>query len=338
MSTENLPKLIQAMLDPSFYPHEAEKVQLAQTHISFVLLAGEYVYKVKKPVDFGFLNFTTLEKREHFCREELLLNRRLCPSLYLDVLAIYQGGDKFSLNPSADPVEYCLKMARMPEDKMMGNVIKAGALDEKKLDQIVAILVQFYDKAEGGKEIQDFGTGKSVAVNVLENFEQTENFIGCDALSQKQFDTITSYAKDFLTRETLFTERIASDKIRDCHGDLYSANICLAEQVYIFDCIEFNQRFRYCDVASDVAFLAMDLDYQGLEKLSEYFIDRFMEASKDTELKKMLNFYKCYRAYVRGKIGLFTAHSPEVDETTKNLCLEQAQKYFLLAARYAGAK
>jgi aminoglycoside phosphotransferase family enzyme len=338
MSPENLPKLIQAMLDPSFYPHEAAEVLLVQTHISFVLLAGAYVYKVKKPVDFGFLNFTTLEKREHFCREELLLNRRLCPSLYLEVLAIHQQGENFSLKGPGAPVEYCLKMARMPEDKMMPKVIKAGELDKPKLARIVEILVQFYNKAAGDSEIQAFGTAESVAVNVLENFEQTRSFIGCEALQQGQFDTITAYAHDFLQKESLFQERIAAQKIRDCHGDLYSANICLADQIYIFDCIEFNQRFRYCDVASDVAFLAMDLDYQGLANLSDYFIERFMAASNDPGLKKMLNFYKCYRAYVRGKIGLFTAHSPEVDEGTKKTCLEQAQKYFLLAERYAEAK
>jgi hypothetical protein len=338
MSVNNLPKFIKAMLDPSFYPHETEKVQLVQTHISFVLIAGEYAYKVKKPVDFGFLNFTTLEQREHFCQQELLLNRRLCPTLYLDVLPITQTEESFSLSGAGKTVEFCLKMARMPEDKMMAKVIQAGELGAKKLDEIVAILVGFYNKAEGGEAIQDFGTAKSVAVNVLENFDQTETFIGCEALSRKQFDSITSYAKDFLKQESLFNERVAAGKIRDCHGDLYSANICLADQVYIFDCIEFNERFRYCDVASDVAFLAMDLDYQQLEYLSDYFIDRFIEASNDPDLKKMLNFYKCYRAYVRGKIGLFTAHSPEVDEATKSLCLEQAKKYFLLAERYAEAK
>lgn len=337
MSSDNLPRVIQAMLNPSFYPHDAENVRLVQTHISFVLIAGEFVYKVKKPVDFGFLNFTTLEKRRHFCQEELLLNRRLCPSLYLNVLPISQEGDNFSLNGPGEPVEYCLKMVRMPEEKMMANVIKAGSLDEKKLAQIVDILVHFYDTAAGGAEIKEFGTAKSVTVNVLENFEQTEGFIGCEALSQKQFDQITSYAKNFLTKEALFDERIAADKIRDCHGDLYSANICLTDQVYIFDCIEFNQRFRYCDVASDVAFLAMDLDYQGLETLSDFFINRFMAGSQDNGIKKMLNFYKCYRAYVRGKIGLFTAHSPEIDDTIKNVCLKQAKQYFLLAERYAAS-
>jgi aminoglycoside phosphotransferase family enzyme len=335
MTTEQLPKPIQALLDPAAYPHEVEEVKLVQTHISFVLLAGEFVYKIKKPVDFGFLNFTTLEKRKYFCEEELQLNRRLCPSLYLEVLPINQDGDKINLAGSGETVEYCLKMDRMPEYKMMCNVIKDGALSEAVLDKIVDILVPFYEKADCSDEIKDFGSSESVAVNVLENFEQTETFIGCQALSQTQFDKISAYANNFLENIDLFAERIAAGRIRDCHGDLYSANICLAEQVFIFDCIEFNQRFRYCDVASDVAFLAMDLDYQGLAELSDYFINTFIARSGDQGVVKVLNFYKCYRAYVRGKIGLFTAHSPEVDEATKAICLNQAEHYFKLAQKYA---
>ena len=133
----------------------------------------------------------------------------------------------------------------------------------------------------------------------------------------------------------LFAERQAAGHICDCHGDLYSANICLADRVYIYDCIEFNQRFRYCDVASDVAFLAMDLDYHGLTQLSTYFIDRFVAASKDPGLLEMLNFYKGYRAYVRGKIGLFTASDPAVDAQFRTQCIDDATRYFRLAEQYA---
>jgi len=219
----------------------------------------------------------------------------------------------------------------------MGNIIKRGELTKEMVDAIVAKLVPFYEQADGGAEIKEFGSAKSVSVNVLENFEQTESFIGCPALSQAQFDNISNYARKFLGAEALFNQRINADKIRDCHGDLYSANICLADQVYIFDCIEFNERFRYCDVASDAAFLAMDLDYHGLSELAEHFIASLTKASGDDGLREMLNFYKCYRAYVRGKIGLFTAHDPQVDEATKNSCLEQAAKYFKLAEQYAGA-
>ncbi|HIJ79034.1 MAG: hypothetical protein OEY01_08455 [Desulfobulbaceae bacterium] len=337
MAEAMLPPFIQFMLQPEIYPHPVSEVTLVQTHISYVLLAGDYVYKIKKPVDFGFLNFTTLEKRRHFCEQELVLNRRLCPDLYLGLATVTQEGDTFALDGAGVPVDYAVKMARMPEEAMMAKAIARGEVTESTLDAIVDLLVPFYEKADGGEQIKEFGTAKAVSVNVLENFEQTQGFIGCPALSQAQFDAISSYARDFLGKQDLFASRIQAGRVRDCHGDLYSANICLADEIYIFDCIEFNQRFRYCDVASDVAFLAMDLDFHGLAPLSDYFISRFCGASGDSDLKKMLNFYKCYRAYVRGKIGLFTAHAPEVDEVTKQGCFAQAKKYFELAERYATA-
>ncbi len=333
MSDANLPAYITYFLDPHHYDHAVDEVKLVQTHISFVLIAGDFVYKFKKTVDFGFLNFTTLDKRKYYCEQELILNRRLCADIYLQTFPVNQQGDDFAFNGAGEVVEYGLKMKKMPLDRMMIDVISAGGVDRQTMDDIVDILVPFYDKAASGADIQGFGTAQSVSVNVLENFEQTQGFVGQGALSAEQFATISSYATSFLKQKELFKQRCAW--VKDCHGDLYSANICLDTPVYIFDCIEFNERFRYCDVASDVAFLAMDLDFQGLAELSAYFIERFVEMSADTSLMEVLNFYKCYRAYVRGKIGLFTAHAPEVGAATKASSLEMAGKYFQLAERYA---
>lgn len=332
-----LPDFITGLLQSKTYPHPASKVRLVQTHISYVLLAGDFVYKIKKPVNFGFLDFSSLEKRRFFCGREVELNRRLCPDLYLGVVAITRSGAGFALDGPGEAVEYAVKMARMDEARMMDRIIEAGQLNEATLDRIVEILVSFYEEAEGGAVLAGFGTPEAVSVNVLENFQQTEGFVGCASLSPQQFQGIGDYVRAFLAKGELFMARIAADRIRDCHGDLYSANICLSEPILIFDCIEFNERFRYCDVASDVAFLAMDLDYHNLPELSGYFTSRFIERSGDRGLTSMLDFYKCYRAYVRGKIGLFTAHAPEVDADTKAAGLAQAGRYFQLAERYAGA-
>ncbi|MBU4261030.1 MAG: hypothetical protein KKC76_04010 [Proteobacteria bacterium] len=331
----SLPDFITWFLDPAHYDHPVDRVELVQTHISYVLLAGDFVYKFKKPVNFGFLDFTTLDKRHHYCQQELLLNRRLCPDIYLDVFSVFRQGAGFTFGGTDEPVDYGVRMKMMPQERMMGRMIERGELSTSHINDIVATLVPFYKRAAGGGEIASFGTAQAVGVNVLENFDQTRGFIGKGALEQSQFDAISSYARAFLHNESLFLERSAN-RVKDCHGDLYSANICLADKVYIFDCIEFNERFRYCDVASDVAFLAMDLDFHGLKTLSDFFIDRFVAASGDTGLLAVLPFYKCYRAYVRGKIGLFTAHAPEVDERTRNSALVQAEKYFLLAEKYAG--
>lgn len=338
MSEVNLPAYIRYLQQENSYSHPAADVSLVQTHISFVLLAGDYVYKWKKPVDFGFLNFSTLEKRKFYCEQELLLNRRLCPDIYEELVTVTEEGEAFCLNGSGKVVEYGIRMKRMPEEKMMGRVMAAGGLTHAHIDAIIETLVPFYQAAAGDRTIQDFGRSESVAVNVLENFEQTEAFIDQGALSQLQFDTISSYAREFLSHEERFQARIAEGKIRDCHGDMHSANICLADSVYIFDCIEFNERFRYTDVAADVAFLAMDLDFHGLSELSHYFVEQFAEKSADPGLFVVLDFYKCYRAYVRGKIGLFTAADPAVDEETATHCLEQAKKHFSLAEKYAEAR
>lgn len=338
MTQANLPPFIQTLLEPAAYPHPVTEVRLVQTHISFVLLAGQFVYKFKKPVNFGFLDFSSLEQRKFCCEQELLLNRRLCPEIYLDLVRVTRDGDGYRFNGSGEVVEYGVKMARMPEERMMGRVIAAGGLTRSHLDALVAVLVPFYERAEHNPAIDRFGTAEGVAVNVLENFEQTKCFVGRGALSAEQFEAISAFARGVLAREELFNRRIAEGRIRDCHGDLYSANICLADKVYIYDCIEFNQRFRYCDVASDIAFLAMDLDYHGLPELSAYFVDRFAAAAGDPGLHELLPFYKCYRAYVRGKIGLFTAGDPAVDEAVRAECLAGAARYFQLAHRYAVAE
>lgn len=329
-------KFIKSLLQPAAYPHATGEIKLVQTHISYVLLAGAYVYKIKKPVDFGFLDFSTLEKRKFYCEEELSLNRRLCPEIYLEVVPVKsKEGGYFLGGRDGVVVEYAVKMARMPEERMMNNIIAAAGLTGEMVDGIVDTLVPFYQRAAGGPEISEFGRANSVRANVQENFRQSEPFVGCPSLSGEEFATIRAYALDFLTRESVFDQRLKAGWVRDCHGDLYSANICLADKIYIFDCIEFSRRLRCCDVASDVAFMAMDLDYHGLPEMSARFVAGFVERIADPGLHAVLNFYKCYRACVRGKIGLLTAHDPDVDEGTKAAGLEQAARYFELAMRYA---
>ncbi len=363
-----LPETVRFLLNPTAYPHPVERVELVQTHISYVFLAGNFVYKMKKPVNFGFLNFIEPAKRRHFCQEELRLNRRLCPEIYLDVwelnrasdgslkLAEHHENDDQMISPdhqlnfdrpsghrnqagNGEPVEYLVRMVRMPEVGMMAGVIARGELSARHLDQITAKLVPFYRAAAGDPKVMALmGSVETVALNVNENLEQTTEFVGGPALSHAQFNLISSYTHDFLRQEPLFRQRQEAGRICEGHGDLYSANICFAEnreKVYIFDCIEFNQRFRCCDVASDIAFLVMDLNFHGLSRLSRYFVEQFIIQTADPELSAMLPFYCCYRAYVRGKIGLFTAHAPEVDATTKEKSLEQAGRYFTLAEHYA---
>ena len=331
----NIPAYIDYLLAPSSYPHSVGDTQLVQTHISFVILAGEYVYKWKKPVNFGFVNFSTLARRKHFCEEELRLNRRLCPEIYLGLTWVSREGGTFRLHGNGEIVEYGVKMARLPEEAMMSQVLAAGGVRREHLDTLVSILVPFYRQADGGERVRANGRAEAVAHNIFDNFAQTARFVGGPALGTGRFAAIKAYAEQFLAREELFAERIAAGAVRDCHGDLYSGNICLADRISIFDCIEFNENLRFIDYAADVAFLAMDLDFHGYTGLSKYFIDRFIALSGDPGLLKMLNFYKCYRAYVRGKVGVLTAADPGVDQHAAEAALATAAKYFQLAEAYA---
>jgi aminoglycoside phosphotransferase family enzyme/predicted kinase len=330
---------MKTMLDPASYPHPVDDVLMVQTHISWVFLAGDRVYKLKKPVDFGFLNFTTLEKRRHFCLEELRLNRRLCPEIYLDVWPVTFDDGQIKINGTGEPVEWAVVMRRMPEEGMMVRLLSENMVGNAEIDTVVNRLAPFYKNAAAGEKIKNFGTIDIIRQNTEENFDQTASFVG-KLIEKAAYSHICNYTRSFIdSNKPLFLSRIEQDLIREGHGDLYSANICFDKTnnaVYIFDCIEFNERFRCGDVASDVAFLAMDLDYHGLPTLSNYFVRSFSDQIGDAQLLELMDFYKCYRAYVRGKIGCFTWASDGIDSDTKEKAGRQASKYFRLALNYAG--
>lgn len=322
------------------FPNKPENVEIIQTHISYVFIADELVYKIKKPVNFGFLDFTTLELRKHFSEKEVELNRRLCPDIYLGVVPISEKEGSYKLESSENVVEYAVKMKKLPIDGMMEKLIREGSLTKEHIDLIVDILVPFFKNARTGEGVNEYGSIETVSFNTEENFTQTAGYVG-KALNRWRYGEIVEWTRMFLREnKALFESRISGGFIREGHGDLYSANICFDDlsRVYIFDCIEFNERFRCGDVASDIAFLSMDLDFYGLRELSEYFVNSYVENSGDRDLLKVLNFYKCYRAYVRGKIGCFTSDDPGLSEEERRQALEKARKYFDLAYIYAEGK
>jgi aminoglycoside phosphotransferase family enzyme len=327
--------LIAAMLDPGVYPDAADQIEFIQTHISYIFLTKNHAYKIKKPVNFGFLDFSTLRKRHHFLEQELVLNRRLAPEIYLAVLPLVLREGKLHLGGEGKVIEYALQMVRLPQHLMMDEIADRRELTTAMLDAIVARLVPFYGQAATGARVNKFGELAVIRYNHEENFSQIQPFKG-SALSAKAFHDIVKYANGFMQRQAnLFGERIKAGKIRDCHGDLHMRNICLTDGVYIFDCLEFNPRFRYSDVAADIDFLAMDLDFHAYDNLSNYFVNTFAAASADPDILKLVNFYKCYRAVVRGKIQAFAAEEPELPHKDKQLALNLARDYFNLAWRYS---
>jgi uncharacterized protein len=332
----NQEKFFNTLKKPKVYGSNVKNVDVIQTHISYVFLTGEYVYKIKKPVNFGFLDFSTLEKRKHFCEEELKLNRRLCPQIYLDVIKITKKNDDLELNGSGEIVDYAVKMKEFPQNSILNKLLEKNKIDEKTIDSIVDILVDFYKSGKSSDKINYFGTAETVKHNTDENFEQTKDFINV-TINKEIFDFIKKTTNDFLnTNKNIFEDRVKNGFIKDCHGDLHSGNIVLIDnKICIFDCIEFNQRFRYSDVASDIAFLAMDLDFLGQAYLSSYLIERYIKKSKDEGIFNVLNFYKCYRAYVRGKVTGFRLNDPNIDKLEKEKIINLAKKYFDLAYYYA---
>ena len=330
-------KFLKKLKNPTLYNSDLKKVKIIQTHISYVAITNNFAYKIKKPIDFGFLDFSTLEKRKYFCEEEIKLNRRLCPEIYLDVVSITRKNDELELNGSGEIIDYAVKMKKFSQDFILDKLIKKNQIDEKIIDKIVDILVNFYKSTKSTDEIKNFGTAKAVKYNTDENFEQTKEFIDI-TIERNIFEFIKKTTNEFLlVNKNFFNHRAQNGFIKDCHGDLHSGNIVILDnkKICIFDCIEFNHRFRYADVASDIAFLSMDLDFLGQPYLSSYLIEKYIEKSKDKNMFYVLNFYKCYRAYVRGKVTSFKLNDPNIDKIQREEITKVAKKYFNLAYYYA---
>jgi len=327
--------IIKAFMNPNFYDHEVEDVKIFQTHISYVFLTGSYAYKIKKPVNFGFLDFSTLDKRKIFCEKELELNRRLCGDMYIDVLPVTMSEGGIELNGRGEVVEYTLKMKEFPQERIMDNMLERDEVTKEHIDRIARIMSDFYINTQTSDEINRYGSVDAIKFNWNENFEQTEEFMD-KTIDREKFQLIKNSVNNFMEEKRyLFEQRIRDGRIKDCHGDLHSRNIFIVNGIYIFDAIEFNERFRFSDTAADIAFFIMDLDFKNRKDLSEFFLNRYLEYSNDNELLKLLDFYKCYRAYVRGKVLSFKLNDKYVDENDKKESAHMAKKYFDLSHKYA---
>ncbi|MEN6622777.1 MAG: AAA family ATPase [Smithella sp.] len=331
------PDLLESMMNPDFYPHKPACVELVQTHISNVFIAGDLVYKVKKPVNFGFLDFTTLEKRKFYCEEELRLNKRLAPSIYLEVIPLSLNTDnKLVLGNHGEIIDYAVLMKKLPTDGMLRTLLINDEADKKVMDAIAQKIAIFHQTAETGGCIDEMGSVAVIRHNHEENFLQTQKYINI-TIPSFQYNFIKDYVDYFLTeKRILFEKRVVNHKIRDCHGDLHLEHICITDdEIIIFDCIEFNERFRFSDVAAEVAFLTMDLDYNGYPGQAESFVKSYLKYSCDTDLLVLLNFYRCYYAYVRGKVTSFRLDQKELPADERSQIEKTAQRYFDLAYTYA---
>ncbi|RJR41414.1 MAG: hypothetical protein C4576_17960 [Desulfobacteraceae bacterium] len=327
--------MIEKLLDPASLPDPTTTVTLVQTHISSVLVADRFVYKIKKPVNFGFLDFSTLEKRRYYCQQEVRLNQRLSREIYLGVLPVLQEGDRFRIGEGRGAtVEYAVKMKRISEQVLMKTMFREGRLKNEHLDAIALLLARFHADAERSPEIDSFGEPEKFKINTDENFQQTERYTG-KTVKQQDYLALRAWTDGFfLKNEALFRERIQKGKVRDCHGDLHMEHICLTDPVSVIDCIEFNERFRYSDTLSDIAFLLMDLEYHGGRDQAARLWEAYQAESGERNVEELLVFYKVYRAYVRGKVNSFQLDDERLPVVEKERIARQAAAYFDLARSY----
>ncbi len=333
----SLPPIITAMLRPQFYPHEvSQPIQLLQTHISFVLLTGTYAYKVKKAVNFGFLDFSTLDLRYHFCHEEVRLNSRLAPDLYIGVVGITEEGvleDDIAEIPE-QIVEYAVKMYQFDQENLAINLFNRGAFTADHAIQIGKQLAEFHRTAQTNDYIASFGTAQALKAVADENYRHTAKYVGI-AQTEEQLSATQSYTDRIFAEEHLFSDRLKQGKIRECHGDVHLKNICIFQnKVQIFDCIEFNEPFRNTDTLYDAAFLVMDLQFRGRYDLANIFLNTYLEQTNDYAGLILLPLFCSMRAYIRAKVTSFLLDDPNIEPTEKEQACIEAQKYYHLAWQY----
>lgn len=332
------PRIVADLLRPDAYDPPAHDVRLHETHSSWVLLAGPYAYKLKKPVDLGFLDFTSIERRRADCDEELRLNRRFSPQMYLGVVEVTEQDGRYRIGGKSGSGEPAVWMRRLPEEGMLPAKLARGEVDLRLARRIGRTLAKLHGRTETGPDIDAYGSPSSVAANWQENFDQISPFVG-RTISSDVNDHIRRYVDEFLrTRAPVLERRVADGHVRDGHGDLHAASICIDDgQILLFDSLQFAPRYRCADLASEVAFLAMDLEYHGRADLAWGFVDSYVRASGDDGLLDLLDFYACYRAYVRGKVrSLRLAQTEQASGGDNRELIAESRAYFDLAWAHAG--
>lgn len=333
----DMSQLVDALANPAAYPYPVDAVEVRQTHISAVFLAGAFVYKLKKPVAPGFLDFTTLEKRLHFCREEVRLNRRLAPDVYLDVVPVAQTPTGVRLEADGEVVEWAVKMRRLPAGATVLEQLRRGAVDARLIGALARRIASFHSGAEANERIASFGRFEAVARSVRDVFERAAPR-ACEAGGRAVFNRVRLLTEEWLTRlRPLIDGRAARGVPRDCHGDLHLDHVyhvpaqAPPDDFVVIDCIEFNECFRFIDPVADMAFAAMDLAFHGRRDLARAFADVYFRATGDDEGRALLPLYTAYRAAVRGMVDGLLLAEKEVPATERAAAGTRARGHWLLA-------
>lgn len=322
-----LPPIIHALLDPARYLHGVARVELVQTHISWVLLAGDFAYKIKKPVKLSFLDFSTLALRHHYCQEELRLNRRFAPDLYLEVLGICNTPQDPQWQGSGKPIEYAVKMRRFNESARLDHVCARGELQAQHLSALADALVAFHQASAVAPADSRFGSAQHILQPALDNFDDLSRVLPDPGLQARLAGLRAWTQTQFAQLAPLMQARQKTGWVRECHGDLHLANMVLIDgRVQLFDGIEFNEDLRWMDVASEIAFVYMDLRAHGKPGLANWLLNELLSRSGDYEAARVLRFYAVYRAMVRAKVAALR-------RVQTGAALGEVENYLALAER-----
>jgi aminoglycoside phosphotransferase family enzyme/predicted kinase len=328
-------KLAAALSQKTPYPHSVTKIEMIETHISWVFLTGPFAYKIKKPIDLGFVDYTTLKRREHFCHEELRLNRRLAPEIYLAVVPITGTVETPSVEGSGEPIEFAVKMRQFEQSDLLTHYIERKQLTPPMAEEIAHRMARFHRSITRAPENSPHGTPQAVLGPMKQNFITIRAHLS-DWNLTKLLDTLEQWV---LARHRalagILHQRKALGFIRECHGDMHLGNIALVDgKVTIFDGIEFNDQIRWIDVASELAFLVMDLDDRNAGTLAQRVLNRYLQESGDYLSLKLLRFYQVYRAMVKAKVSVIRAAQRDTTEAERQALFELYQSYINLATRY----
>lgn len=328
-------ELIQSLLDPDVYPHETRDIHLLETHISWVILTGPYAYKIKKPVDFGFLDYSTLAQRQYYCKLELSLNLRLAPSLYLGVVAITGTEDEPIIDGPGEAIEYAVKMKQFPSGQLLSDLIANAELSTAHVDWLAKVVADFHTNIAVAPADSDFGTAEAVWQPVEENFQQIRAATEETELLQRLADIEDWSRKEYSAIRSQLDQRKQDGFIRECHGDLHLGNIVLLdEEIVPFDCIEFNDHLRWIDVMSELAFLVMDIEDHDRRDLAWRLLNAYLERTGDYEGLGVLRFYLVYRAVVRVKVAALRLNQAGLADEDKTAIHHQMGNYLALAEHY----
>ena len=310
-------------------------IESIQTHISTVLLTGEFAYKLKKPVNFGFLDYSTVAKRQHCCHEELRLNQRGAKEIYLEVVTISKQGDRYQLGNEGEIVDYAVKMVQFPQSTLFSNMFDAGTITAAEIEEMSRVIAAFHDRAQTSEYINSFGTIECIRQSIEDNYHHTEKYIGRLQTLAQYTETKAFSDRYFSEYPELFAARVTGGFIRECHGDLHLRNICRwHDKVLLFDCIEFNEPYRFVDTMYDVAFVVMDLETRGRKDLANRFLNTYIEQTGDWEGLQVLPLYLSRQAYVRAKVTSFLLDDPGIPEPDKQAAAQTASDYYRQAWEY----